>query len=209
VPESVAHGHRGARVDLRAIPSAESGLSPMELWCNEAQERYVLLIEAGALREFAAIAARERCPFAVIGEIDASGELTVRDPLFEDRPVDMPIEVLLGKPPRLTRNVRSVPPQRPRFDTARIELRDGKLIDGRGSLAGVHIDMVGTLQRLVREVRLPLETAFSMVTSVPARAAGLPPGHGHLEQGATADILLLDPDDLRIRHRIGGGMLVD
>jgi phosphoribosylformylglycinamidine synthase len=124
VPESVAHSHRGARVDLRAIPSAERGLSPLELWCNEAQERYVLLIEAQALPEFVAIAARERCPFAVIGEIDASGELTVRDPLFEDRPVDMPIEVLLGKPPRLTRDVRSVPPPRRRFDTARIELRD-------------------------------------------------------------------------------------
>jgi phosphoribosylformylglycinamidine synthase len=125
VPEAVAHSHRGARIDLRAIPSAESGLSPMELWCNEAQERYVLVIEAQALQEFAAIAARERCPFAVIGEIDASGELTVRDPLFENRPVDMPIEVLLGKPPRLTRDVSSVPPQRRHFDTARIGLREG------------------------------------------------------------------------------------
>ena len=124
VPEAVAHSRRGARVDLRAIPSAESGLSPLELWCNEAQERYVLAIAADALPQFAAIAARERCPFAVIGEIDASGELRVRDPLFEDRPVNMPIEVLLGKPPRLTRNVRSVPVQRCRLDSSRIELRE-------------------------------------------------------------------------------------
>jgi phosphoribosylformylglycinamidine synthase len=124
VPEAVAHSHRGARVDLRAIPSAESGLSAMELWCNEAQERYVLVIDAEALPQFAAIAARERCPFAVIGEINASGGLMVRDPLFEDRPVDMPIELLLGKPPRLTRDVSSVRPQRRRFDTSGIELRE-------------------------------------------------------------------------------------
>jgi len=124
VPEAVSHSRRGARVDLRAIPSAESGLSPLELWCNEAQERYVLVIAADALAQFGAIAARERCPFAVIGEIDASGELRVRDPLFEDRPVNMPIEVLLGKPPRLTRNVRSVPVQRCRLDASRIELRE-------------------------------------------------------------------------------------
>jgi len=114
VPEAVAHSHRGARIELRAIPSADSGLSPMELWCNEAQERYVLVIAAASLPEFAAIAARERCPFAVIGEIDARGELTVRDALFEDRPVDMPIDVLLGKTPRLTRNVRSVAVRRRR-----------------------------------------------------------------------------------------------
>src|SRR5215475_2874728 len=68
VPEAAAHSRRGARIELRAIPSAEAGLSPMELWCNEAQERYVLVIAAEALPQFAAIAARERCPFAVIGE---------------------------------------------------------------------------------------------------------------------------------------------
>ena len=124
VPEAVAHSRRGAGLDLRAIPSAESGLSPLELWCNEAQERYVLVIPPAALAEFGAIAARERCPFAVIGEIDASGELEVRDPLFEDRPVDMPIEVLLGKPPRLTRHVRSLPAQQCRLDTGGITLRE-------------------------------------------------------------------------------------
>ncbi|HEY4448438.1 MAG TPA: phosphoribosylformylglycinamidine synthase [Steroidobacteraceae bacterium] len=124
VPEAVAHSQRGARLELRAIPSAESGLSPLELWCNEAQERYVLLIGPQALPQFLAIAARERCPCAVIGEIDGSGELALRDSLFDDRPVDMPIEVLLGKPPRLTRNVRSAPAQHRPLDTARIELRE-------------------------------------------------------------------------------------
>ena len=124
VPEAVAHSHRGARLDLRAIPSAESGLTPLELWCNEAQERYVLVLEADSLPQFAAIAARERCPFAVIGEINSSGGLMVRDPLFEDRPVDMPIDVLLGKPPRLTREVSSAPVQRRPLDIARVDLRE-------------------------------------------------------------------------------------
>jgi phosphoribosylformylglycinamidine synthase len=124
VPEAVAHSRRGARIDLRSIPSAEAGLSPMELWCNEAQERYLIVVERAAVAQFAAIAARERCPFAVIGEIDASGRLRVRDPLFHDEPVDLGLEVLLGKPPRLTRDVKSVAPKRRRFDTGGIELRE-------------------------------------------------------------------------------------
>ena len=124
VPEAVAHSHRGARVDLRAIPSAEPGMSPMELWCNEAQERYVLAVSSSAVPLFTEIAARERCPFAVIGEIDGSGLLVVHDPLFHDNPVDMPIEVLLGKAPRMLRDVRSVESPRQHFDTSRLDLRD-------------------------------------------------------------------------------------
>jgi len=124
VPEAVADGRHGAHLELRAIPSAEEGMSPLELWCNEAQERYVLVIAAAALPQFAAIAARERCPFAAIGEIDASGVLTVHDALFEDTAVAMPLEVLLGKPPRLTRDVRTRPPQRRRFDSAGLALRE-------------------------------------------------------------------------------------
>jgi phosphoribosylformylglycinamidine synthase len=124
VPEAVAHSARGARVDLRSIPSAESGMSPLELWCNEAQERYVLVIAASALESFRAIATRERCPFAVIGEIDGTGELRVSDPLFHNRPVDMPLEMLLGKAPRLTREARSLVPARRAFDLKSIDLKE-------------------------------------------------------------------------------------
>jgi phosphoribosylformylglycinamidine synthase len=124
VPEAVAHSNRGARVDLRAVPNAEPGMSPMEIWCNEAQERYVLCIEASALDEFAAIAERERCPFAVIGELDDTGVLVVNDSLFHDDAVNMPIEVLLGKAPRMTRDVRSLAPPRRAFDVSAIDLRD-------------------------------------------------------------------------------------
>jgi N-acetylglucosamine-6-phosphate deacetylase len=97
----------------------------------------------------------------------------------------------------------------PEFDLygARIRLRDGKLIDARGSLAGVHIDMVGALQRLVRNVAVPLETALAMVTSIPARAAGLQQEHGHLVHGARANIVLLDRERLSLRGLIIDGAL--
>jgi phosphoribosylformylglycinamidine synthase len=109
LPEAIAHSHRGGRIDLRKIPSAESELSPMEIWCNEAQERYVLALVPGSVAQFAALCERERCPFAVVGEITADGQLKVSDPQLHGTPVDMPIEVLLGKAPRMTRDVRSTP----------------------------------------------------------------------------------------------------
>jgi phosphoribosylformylglycinamidine synthase len=108
LPEAIAHSRRGGRIDLRAIPSAESELSPLELWCNEAQERYVLALEPKSLPRFAALCERERCPFAVVGEITADGRLVVSDPKLGTVPVDMPIGVLLGKPPRTTRDVRAI-----------------------------------------------------------------------------------------------------
>jgi len=124
VPEAVAHSARGARVDLRAIQSAEPGLSPLELWCNEAQERYVVLVGPEALASFSAIAARERCPFAVIGAIDGTGRLTVTDSLLGGEPVDMPLEVLLGNPPRMIRDVRSLARQQRPLELDGIELRE-------------------------------------------------------------------------------------
>ncbi len=85
---------------------------------------------------------------------------------------------------------------------ATLRLHEGRLVDARGSLAGVHIDMIGTLRRLVRAVELPLETALTMVTSAPARAAGLEGQHGFLAVSAPADIVLLDPESLNIRHML-------
>jgi phosphoribosylformylglycinamidine synthase len=118
LPEAIAHSQRGGRIDLRQIPSAESGLSPMELWCNEAQERYVLALVPGSVERFAALCERERCPFAVVGEITADGRLHVVDPLLGVTPVDMPIEVLLGKAPRTTRDVQSLAKTRAPLSTA-------------------------------------------------------------------------------------------
>jgi phosphoribosylformylglycinamidine synthase len=124
VPEAVAHSGRGAVVELRAILNDEPGMSPMELWCNESQERYVLVVAAEAIDGFAALCARERCPFAVIGTLTDDGRLQVRDALLGDTPVDMPIEVLLGKAPRMTREAARVAPPTQAFDTTGFEPRE-------------------------------------------------------------------------------------
>jgi phosphoribosylformylglycinamidine synthase len=103
VPEIVDHSHCGAVIDLRAIPNDEPGMSPMELWCNESQERYMLTIDAADVPQFVAICERERCPYAVIGELTAKKDLIVRDSALGNEPVAMPMEVLFGKPPKMTR----------------------------------------------------------------------------------------------------------
>jgi phosphoribosylformylglycinamidine synthase len=127
VPEAVAHSQRGARVDLRKVPSADPGMSPLEIWCNEAQERYVIALRSDGVERFAEIAARERCPFAVIGDIDDSGLLRVSDSLLGGTPVDMPIDVLLGKTPRLHRDVASLVPAAAPFDASALDLREAML----------------------------------------------------------------------------------
>ena len=124
VPEAVAHSRRGGRIDFRRIPSAEPGMTPLELWCNEAQERYVLAVADADLQTFRALCERERCPFAVIGEITGDGWLRVEDEHFDNRPVEMPVDVLLGKTPRMVRDVRRVPRRQMDFDTRGIDLRD-------------------------------------------------------------------------------------
>ncbi|NDE01074.1 MAG: phosphoribosylformylglycinamidine synthase [Gammaproteobacteria bacterium] len=124
VPEAVAHSARGAIIELRAIPSDEPGMSPMELWCNESQERYVLVVAAEAIDEFAALCKRERCPYAVIGALTDDGRLQVRDSLLGETPVDMPIEVLLGKPPKMLRNVTSTRSLSKPFGVATLDARE-------------------------------------------------------------------------------------
>jgi phosphoribosylformylglycinamidine synthase len=124
LPEAIEHSHRGGRIDLRKIPSAESELSPMEIWCNEAQERYVLALVPGTVEQFKALCERERCPFAAVGEITADGLLKVSDPVLHAVPVDMPIDVLLGKAPRMTRDVRSVAKSSSSLSTDGVALSD-------------------------------------------------------------------------------------
>ncbi|MFN3585927.1 MAG: phosphoribosylformylglycinamidine synthase [Moraxellaceae bacterium] len=122
MPELVDEHDLGATLDLRAIPSLEPGMRPVEIWCNEAQERYVLAVSPQRLAEFEAICARERCPFAVLGEATAVRELKVADGHFGNHPVDMPMQVLLGKTPRMTRTVSRQALPQPAFDTAGIAL---------------------------------------------------------------------------------------
>ena len=103
VPEVVHTAGRGARVELREIPSADPGMTPMQLWCNESQERYVLAIATERLECLRQICARERCPCAVIGEVTDKRQLTVHDRHFGNIPIDLPVDVVLGKPPRMER----------------------------------------------------------------------------------------------------------
>jgi len=108
LPE-LAHGAgRGASLDLRAAPSEDSGMSPREIWCNEAQERYVLAIAPASLARWREICARERCPFAVLGTASADGRLVVKDPRLGETPVDVDLQMVLGKPPKMLRDVRRV-----------------------------------------------------------------------------------------------------
>jgi phosphoribosylformylglycinamidine synthase len=109
VPELVHAARRGTRIDLRKVPSEDSGMSPREIWSNEAQERYVLAIAPESLARFERICARERCPFAVLGTATADGRLTVEDPQLGATPVDVPLDVILGKPPKMLREARRLP----------------------------------------------------------------------------------------------------
>ncbi len=122
LPELVKDGGVGGRFELRAVPSAEPGLAPLEIWCNEAQERYVLGVAPERLAEFEALCARERCPYAVVGEATAAQELVLTDHHFDERAVDLPLSVLFGKPPRMHRDAVSVARPGRRFETQQVEV---------------------------------------------------------------------------------------
>jgi len=124
LPELVHSAGRGARLELRAAPSEDSGMSPREIWCNEAQERYVLAIAPQDLATFAAICERERCPFAVLGTASADGKLVVEDSKLKERPVDIDLAVVLGKPPKMLRDVKRVAQRLEPLQLDGIELKE-------------------------------------------------------------------------------------
>jgi len=105
VPEAVDHSKHGATIELRDVANAERGMSPMGIWCNEAQERYVLIIAEDQIDEFRMLCARERCPVSIIGSLTDGRHLIVNDSEFGNQPVDMSLSMLLGNPPKMTRNV--------------------------------------------------------------------------------------------------------
>ena len=123
-PELVNDAGRGAVFKLREVPLEEHGLSPLQIWCNESQERYVLSILEKDLDTFRAICERERCPFAVVGTATDDGHLKVRDDLFSNNPVDLPLNVLLGKPPKTTRTDKTVTPSEKPFNAGNIDITE-------------------------------------------------------------------------------------
>ena len=149
-PELVNDAGRGAIFELRQVPLEEEGLTPLQIWCNEAQERYVLSILPQDLEAFRAMAERERCPFAVVGTATDDGHLQVRDDLFGNNPVDLPLNVLLGKPPRTVRNDVTVTLETPEFDTSKIDVKES----------------------LYRVLRLPTVASKNFLISIGDRSVG-------------------------------------
>ena len=115
---------RGGDIQLRSVPNDEPDLSPMEIWCNEAQERYVLAILPESLPQFTALAERERCPFAVVGQATKATQLSVYDEQFDNKPVDLPTQMLFDDMPRMACESAHILLEQPVFDTSTIELHE-------------------------------------------------------------------------------------
>lgn len=124
LPELVKDGGVGGRFDLRAVPNAEPGMSPLEIWCNEAQERYVLALRPGTEAQFRELCERERCPWAVVGHATEEGHLEVSDPVLNEPPVDLPLSVLFGKPPKMERTYETVRRRPPALALDGIDLEE-------------------------------------------------------------------------------------
>ena len=128
-PELADSAKLGAQFELRSIPLEESGMSPAEIWCNESQERYVIAIHPKDLERFAKMCERERCPYAVVGHTTQNRQLQLHDQQQaknpdQQYPIDMPMEVLLGKPPKMHRDVHTTQEQFPPFNCNAIELKE-------------------------------------------------------------------------------------
>ncbi len=149
-PELIDDSDRGGQLELRAIPCAESGLSPLEIWCNEAQERYVLAIDAQRLSAFRALCERERAPFAVVGEMTDQRQLVVGDAELDGSPVDIPMDLLLGKPPRMRREA-----------SRRVPTRRSLLLDG-----------VTLAEAAYRVLRLPTVASKEFLITIADRTVG-------------------------------------
>jgi phosphoribosylformylglycinamidine synthase len=124
LPELVDDSGLGATFEMRKIPNDDSAMSPMEIWCNESQERYVLAIAQKDVETFSAICKRERAPFAILGNATTLQQLVVTDELFNNSPIDMPMELLLGKTPKITKKVTSIAYDNAEFDISNITLTD-------------------------------------------------------------------------------------
>ncbi len=124
LPELVHDSARGGRFELRQVPNDEPGMTPMEIWCNEAQERYVIAVAAERLDEFKQLCERERCLYAVVGEATDEEHLLLGDAHFGNNPIDIPMPLLFGRPPRMLRDVKHLPFHKPELDFSDVDLKD-------------------------------------------------------------------------------------
>lgn len=151
IPELLNDSGVGGVLDLRKIPSDDPHLSPMQIWCNESQERYVLGVRPQDVPLFEALCARERCPFAVVGHATSERRLIVNDPLLGGAPIDLPLDVLFGKPPRMQRDARRV--------HARVELVP--------DFSGISLD-----EAIGRVLRMPSVGSKSFLITIGDRTVG-------------------------------------
>ncbi len=124
LPELVHDGGCGGEFEIREVHNDEPGMTPMQIWCNESQERYVLAIEKERIDDFKALCERERCPYAIVGHTTEALQLKVHDRHFSDYPVDMPLDVLLGKPPKMQRDVTHVEVERQSLNINDIDITE-------------------------------------------------------------------------------------
>ncbi|MGI9295684.1 MAG: phosphoribosylformylglycinamidine synthase, partial [Pseudomonadales bacterium] len=124
LPELVKDGGCGGQFELRKVPCDEPGMTPLEIWCNESQERYVMAVSDSQLNLFESICARERCPYAVVGRATAKQQLVLQDDFFANQPIDLPMNVLFGKPPKMTRHYQSSQPELADLHTGDMNLAD-------------------------------------------------------------------------------------
>jgi phosphoribosylformylglycinamidine synthase len=124
VPEIIHDCERGGRFELRKVHNADLGMSPMQIWCNEAQERYVVAIKPESLPLFSSFCEREHCLFAVIGEATQEEHLTLNDSLLGDKPVDIPMSLLFGKPPKMHRQAKHVKPNTFALDLSGVDIKE-------------------------------------------------------------------------------------
>ena len=121
IPEILEDAGRGGKVELRRIPCADPGMSPMQIWCNEAQERYVIAVRPERLERFEELCRRERCPWAVVGHATGEPRLRLTDAHHGEDPIDMPMSVLFGKPPSMRREVKSMPARATDLDLSGVD----------------------------------------------------------------------------------------
>lgn len=124
LPELVDDGGRGGKFQLRDVPNDEPGMSPLEIWCNESQERYVLAVAPENMERFDAICKRERAPYAVVGTATEERHLTLEDSHFDNTPIDMPMDILLGKPPKMSREATTAKVTGTAVDRSGIEINE-------------------------------------------------------------------------------------
>jgi phosphoribosylformylglycinamidine synthase len=148
-PELVKDGGCGGTFDLNAIPRGEAGLSPLEAWCNESQERYVMAVEPAQLKGFEAICARERCPYAVVGWATDTPQLELSD--GDEKAIDLPLQLLFGKPPKMERSFT-------RVDVA--------------THCGLHFEGVTIADAVERVLRLPAVASKSFLITIGDRSVG-------------------------------------